>query len=910
MYNIESEAERAIEAGLYDEFLNGETEHYWKQKAIEDVLKSGLTHETLKMANVKVYHSLTSTDIKKALNHKTLEQANQLYERHKLIAFPYSQGLIRYKILPPLDENRKYLQPTGTLAYPYILSIVNEIKTKQHKEIWLTEGEKKTLCLIQFGEYCIGVGGVWNFKGGIDDYLWQELEAFIWKSRVVYIAFDSDLHEKPQVREAMYEFAFKLYAKGAYVKIVVWDPSIGKGIDDYIVCQPDPAKAIEGLKKNAVNLMDFINTEHSNEVIRGLAHTHFYERYDEVIKTVAKRIGKTEKGLKQEITNKKQEIELKKFDKEKEYLERKLSEICNHNELCTIPDGYTLLYNGFDVDTSKQEQSVLASLHRTDEGIETIPLCKPFIVSAYVKTHDGTKQVLKSTRGKEIIVDVALSDTKVFDKEVGSRLLGVTLTRQKIQKLIDYVHEYQMANKERIETLKGLESTGWRGDTFYIPSRNQTGILWMEDRLTEAFKVKGDRDQQAKLFQGLLTRRVGIVLLLGLAAPLLRKFSIKNVTFHLSGLLHGGKSCSMYFAMSLFGNPDKLFNTWNGTKVGKEIFTSMFADMPIWLDDWETAGLHSNEIINLIYDFEGGKGKTRGTKGLHLQEDKRYRGILLSTGEKDIDTLVESLKHLRTVPRGAYRRTIEFPVDEKFFKSLGDNTPLERDKLEAFLVKLYTFASEHYGWIGREWIEYIEKKENMEHLKTLYQENLKRVHNTGGLNGIFALLLTVLHSPYLQSFLSEEQRAMVETHIFSVAEKQQTKNTEIRDIATEFLNKVKDYCYMNARNILGIGDTETVLKSGIYGKVLDGDVFLLSSTLEDICKKHGFVKKQVLSELDKRGQLKKNKCGEKETFTYKHSIENIRQTGYYILNAFEDELEEMYKKIMGSSDNTCPQSKN
>jgi len=634
------------------------------------------------------------------------------------------------------------------------------------------------------------------------------------------------------------------------------------------------------------------------------------ERYNEVIRAVAKNIGKSEKGLKQEITDKKQDMELKKYEQEKEDLELKLKAICDYGGLCSIPEGYTLIYNGFDIDTSRPEQSVLASLHRTDEGIETIPLCKPFIVSAYVKTQDGTKQILKSTRGKEIMVDVALSDTKTFDKEVGSKLLGVTLTRQKIQKLIDYVHEYQMANKEHIETLKGLESTGWRGDTFYLPSRNQQGILWLDDRLTEAFKVKGDRDTQAKVLQGLLTTRASIVLLLGLAAPLLSKFSIKNLTFHLSGLFHGGKSCSMYFAMSLYGNPDKLFNNWNGTRVGREIFTSMFSDLPIWLDDWETAGLHSNEIINLIYDFEGGKGKTRGNKGLHLQEDKRYRGILLSTGEKDIDTLVESLKHLRTVPRGAYRRAIEYPVDERFFKPLGDDTPLDREKLEAFLVKLYTFASQNYGWIGREWVECIEQKENMEHLKNLYHENLKRVQNTGGLNEMFALLFTVLHSRFLQTFLTDEQRAMVETHICQVAEKQHARNTEIRDIATEFLNKVRDYCYMNSRNILGIGDTETVLKSGIYGEVIKNDVFLLSSTLEEICKKHGFVKKQVLAELDKRGLLKKNKSGEKESFTYRHSIMGVRQSGYYILNVFENELEEMYQKMMGSSGNPYPQSKN
>jgi uncharacterized protein (DUF927 family) len=242
--------------------------------------------------------------------------------------------------------------------------------------------------------------------------------------------------------------------------------------------------------------------------------------------------------------------------------------------------------------------------------------------------------------------------------------------------------------------------------------------------------------------------------------------------------------------------------------------------------------LHSNEIINLIYDFEGGKGKTRGNKALHLQEDKRYRGILLSTGEKDIDTLVESLKHLRSVPRGAYRRVIEYPVDDKFFRPLSDDRPLDREKLEALLANLYRFASEHHGWIGREWIEYIEQKENMEHLKTHYHENLKRAQNTGGLNGIFALLLTVLHSPFLQSFLSDEQRAMVEEHIFNVAEKQQVKNTEIRDIATEFLNRVRDYCYMNARYILGIGDTDTILKSGIYGQKTDSDLFILSSTYE------------------------------------------------------------------------------
>jgi hypothetical protein len=256
--------------------------------AVEDVIKSRLSPEILRRAQVSIFKGDTDK-LKKRIGFASFN-GHPILSAHKLIEFPFfnEEGkiiLYRYKLIPSSD-GAKYLHPRDTSPYPYILPEVYDIKNKPHIAIYITEGEKKALKLLQHGIYAIGLVGVWGFKAGKnsdeveeDKALWGEFEKFTWKGRIVNLAFDSDLWTNPQVRKALYELAVKLHLRGAIVKFLSWKPSEGKGIDDYLVFHENAGTeaeaVIEQLGLTAQSLIDFISYDHINDIIRALAFSGY-----------------------------------------------------------------------------------------------------------------------------------------------------------------------------------------------------------------------------------------------------------------------------------------------------------------------------------------------------------------------------------------------------------------------------------------------------------------------------------------------------------------------------------------------------------------------------------------------------------------------------------------------------------
>ncbi len=202
---------------------------------LEDIQKSGLSAKTLEKAQVRLFRGDKDT-LKGRLGFASIN-GQSILSTSKLIEFPYfDKGgdilLYRYKLIPStVDKDGreiKYLHPKEKPAIPYILPEVWKIKDKANKPVWITEGEKKALALLQYGRSAIALSGVWNFKAGgksdlnNDKGLWQELHSFEWRGRTVYLAFDMDLWTNPSVRSALYELAVKLYERGALIKVVKW----------------------------------------------------------------------------------------------------------------------------------------------------------------------------------------------------------------------------------------------------------------------------------------------------------------------------------------------------------------------------------------------------------------------------------------------------------------------------------------------------------------------------------------------------------------------------------------------------------------------------------------------------------------------------------------------------------------
>ena len=264
-------------------FLNGynpSTNALVKQ-ALEDMQdKSRLLPETLELAGVRIFSGNTDT-IKNRLGFESIK-GHPVLKISKLIEFPYYDKnskilFYEFKLLPAI-EDKKYLHPLNVPAYPYILPPVWDIADKPHKPLWITEGAKKVLKLIQHGRPCIGISGVYNFKAGKGSKeteslsLWRELEAFNWKGRIAYIGFDSDLCTNPNVRTALFTLACTLIARGAAVKIPTWKGE--KGIDDFLASQKDPERALTDLEAKAKTLEQFVCFEHRSEIIKALSKTH------------------------------------------------------------------------------------------------------------------------------------------------------------------------------------------------------------------------------------------------------------------------------------------------------------------------------------------------------------------------------------------------------------------------------------------------------------------------------------------------------------------------------------------------------------------------------------------------------------------------------------------------------------
>lgn len=247
--------------------------------AVDTFKSSGIPFSMLEKYQIKIFNDKKNV-LKNRLGFTSLN-GHELLQACRLVEFPYfdengeTGHYYGYKPIPTI-EDRKYLQPKGKPAIPYILPEVWQVKEKTHKPIWISEGIKKCLKLFQYNRFPISLSGVWNFKSGVKSKsgylcLFEELESFRWNGRTVYLGFDSDLWTNPNVRYALYELAFKLLTKGAIVKIATWKN--GKGVDDHLVRQDDPAQALQEIEEAAIGLFNFINTDHHKEIVRALAVT-------------------------------------------------------------------------------------------------------------------------------------------------------------------------------------------------------------------------------------------------------------------------------------------------------------------------------------------------------------------------------------------------------------------------------------------------------------------------------------------------------------------------------------------------------------------------------------------------------------------------------------------------------------
>lgn len=143
---------------------------------------------------------------------------------------------------PRLNKKGKVVKYESLPSRPAVIDVppcMHRLIDDPEEAIWITEGVKKVDSAAVRGLCCIGLMGVWNFRG--ENHKGGSVELSDWgriaiKGRIFYIAFDSDLVEKRPVLQAMRVLAAMLRRRGAKDVRPIVIPAKGTdkiGLDDF-----------------------------------------------------------------------------------------------------------------------------------------------------------------------------------------------------------------------------------------------------------------------------------------------------------------------------------------------------------------------------------------------------------------------------------------------------------------------------------------------------------------------------------------------------------------------------------------------------------------------------------------------------------------------------------------------------
>jgi len=301
-----------------------------------DFKKSGLSDETILAAGFK---TILPANINKIIG-CNIPGLSSAYE----IPYPGCDGFSRYRLFyEDGKKGHKYIQQKGTGNHLYILGIIRPLLHDTSIPLYKTEGEKKALKACQEGLICVGLSGLWNWSDGKKELI-ADFEQIALAGRQIFIVPDND-YLKPNrhgygknLKQAVYEFAYRLIDRGAKVSIVELPDGQEKGLDDYLLSHSVdefrelPVKEVRKLTVDEI--VQEVTLETLDEVLKQVAREPSQVKQEVFIAEIAKKLEVKQSAIKKD---------LKQYVPEKQLEEQSIVE--NIEPWETPVNGYELLNN-------------------------------------------------------------------------------------------------------------------------------------------------------------------------------------------------------------------------------------------------------------------------------------------------------------------------------------------------------------------------------------------------------------------------------------------------------------------------------------------------------------------------------------------------------------------------------------
>jgi putative DNA primase/helicase len=251
-------------------------------------------------------------------------------------------------------------------------------------------------------------------------------------------------------------------------------------------------------------------------------------------------------------------------------------------------------------------------------------------------------------------------------------------------------------------------TTGWQSpELFIMPQRN----IGKGDAIYQNETARLDDFRQAGTLEG-WTAGIGArctgnpLLMLGVCAafagPLLYHLKRQGGGLHIVGDSSIGKTAVVQASASVWGHGEQFMRTWRATSNGLEGVASLHNDTLLALDEMGEAD--PREIGAVIYEVANGAGKSRANRSGAARSHRRWRVMLLSSGEVGLsDYMTEGGKRSRA---GQEIRLLDIPA-QRTFGAWDDLHGLPSG--QQFTDALLRTSATHYGYAGPIFIEYLLK---------------------------------------------------------------------------------------------------------------------------------------------------------------------------------------------------------
>ncbi|QBQ63878.1 DUF927 domain-containing protein [Actinobacillus indolicus] len=297
-------------------------------------------------------------------------------------------------------------------------------------------------------------------------------------------------------------------------------------------------------------------------------------------------------------------------------------------------------------------------------------------------------------------------------KAKGLRLTTRTYLRNE---LADYL---QSSGKRTLWHI--TNATGWHNGAYILPNGEvlgepETPVLFNRQSATASgYDTKGTieswRQEIADNVRGNPSMMLGVAC--ALSAPIMNIIEAESFGVHLFGGSTAGKTTTANIASSLYGHPDKIRLSWNATGLGLINEASARNDNFMPLDE---IGQGSNRkyIEQTAYALFNGMGKIQGAKDGGNRELQRWRIMAFSTGEIDLEGYL-SMGGIKT-NAGQLVRLLNVPITRaKVYHSFPDG--------KAHADHLNYASKQHYGAVGRAWIEWLTVEDNQKVLIIVHSQ--------------------------------------------------------------------------------------------------------------------------------------------------------------------------------------------